>query len=71
MSDHSFERIEAVVRAEIAAHADDPAPATPTDRLRSIDRWDRTSGTPALRRLRWLQRKARRVLFEIRRLRTG
>lgn len=69
MADFGIDDIEQIALRESASHGEAPAPETYAARLSSMDRHASTSGSPSRRWLAWFERKARRVLHEIRRRR--
>lgn len=66
MADLDIDEIERIAKREVAAQAEEPTPETFAARLRSMGHHASTAGSATHRRLDWIERKARRVLHEIR-----
>jgi len=71
MGEFGIERLEELVREEIAAEPHAGPTDALADRWRAMARRPQTSGSRWMRTLRWLEHKARRVLHEIRKRRSG
>ncbi len=71
MSDFGIDDLTSVVRAQIEAGSDAAPADTPAEQWRDMTRRYEASGTVASRTLGWIERKARRILHEIRRRRAA
>ena len=70
MADFGIDRLESLVRDEMAARAAESSPESYGERLRAMSRRPGKSGSASRRAMGRLERAARRVLHEIRKRRS-
>ena len=70
MAGFDIERLERMVRSELASQAAEPTPEAPTGRWRAMRRHAETAGSPATRALSRLGYAARFILHAIRKRRS-